>query len=586
MTVVAQRGKPRAVGVEHQRINHPGRQIGRDAVFARDGDQLDARRGGRLEEVGIDPRRREGVGAAQRQRLALRQVEVQLVVVHVELGHRRSVDSDVGRRKLLLAHLLDGQHGRRIAARDVHREAVDAAQVERLALGKPQVATVGNLDQIAGSGQDPVGIGKRGIRLTQEFALVPVLRPEELEVEVRSVDRNAGHQRDLEFLVRNASQTQARGAHIPTVAVLDDGFADTGSDRPDRIARTVGGERRILRGRLHGLDTQVAVFEIGRHLVHARHRQEGQGLGIRSVGPFEEVAVDVPVGEIGNARQRVGLILRQRGDDAVIVVVHHRHLRIVEEQLDEGRTLETLQIEGDRELPGVRIGEGNRLGRVGDDPALLGAVTERHHRALPVEVGCRDVALRLLRELVRHGVFVVIARRLHAILRVIEEERQVGGLGTRYGERPVDGRRSEAHVLPHEAQRGLAVGNVLVEGKRHSPRVGSVAFGADHLLGDHLVVEEYLRLERRERIAVGHRHLEVDLAAVDARRIGRNDGHLGTDVGGEQFGIVLARRRRGSDEQRQCDVFQRFHVLRILKVSFRLRRPSGTRRSTWPGWCI
>ena len=197
-----------------------------------------------------------------------------------------------------------------------------------------------------------------------------------------------------------------------------------------------------------------------------------------------------------------------------------------------------------------------------------------------------DAALRLLRELVRHGVFVVVARRLHAVLRVIEEERQVGGLGTRYGERPVDGRRSEAHVLPHEAQRGLAVGNVLVEGKRHSPRIGSVAFGADHLLGDHLVVEEYLRLERRERIAVGHRHLEVDLAAVDARRIGRNDGHLGTDVGGEQFGIVLARRRRGSDEQRQCDVFQRFHVLRILKVSFRLRRPSGTRRSTWPGWCI
>ena len=328
------------------------------------------------------------------------------------------------------------------------------------------------------------------------------------------------------------------------------------------------------------------MFEIGRHLVHARHRQEGQRLGIGNIGAFEEVAVHIPVGEVRNARQRVGPALGQRGNDAVIVIVDHRHLRLAEEQFDERRTLEGQQVEGDRELPGIRIGEGNGVGGIGDDAAGPGVVAEGHHRASGVEFGRRDVALRLLRELVRHGVFVVVTRRLHAVLRVIEKERQVGGLGTRYGERPVDGRRSEAHVLPHEAQRGLAVGNVLVEGKRHSPRVGSVAFGADHLLGDHLVVEEYLRLERRERIAVGHRHLEVDLAAVDARRIGRNDGHLGTDVGGEQFGIVLARRRRGSDEQRQCDVFQRFHVLRILKVSFRLRRPSGTRRSTWPGWCI
>ena len=119
------------------------------------------------------------------------------------------------------------------------------------------------------------------------------------------------------------------------------------------------------------------MFEIGRHLIHARHRQESQRLGIRFVGPLEEVAVDVPSGEVRNARQRIGLVLRQRGNDAVIVVVDHRHLRIVEEQFDEGRTLEGFQIEGDRELSGIRIGEGNRFGRVGDDPALLGAVTER-----------------------------------------------------------------------------------------------------------------------------------------------------------------------------------------------------------------
>ena len=97
----------------------------------------------------------------------------------------------------------------------------------------------------------------------------------------------------------------------------------------------------------------------------------------------------------------------------------------------------------------------------------------------------------------------------------------------------------------------------------------------DDATGETAVVKDYVAQKTLETLQT--------LAAVDARRIGRNDGHLGTDVGGEQFGIVLARRRRGSDEQRQCDVFQRFHVLRILKVSFRLRRPSGTRRSTWPG---
>ena len=160
------------------------------------------------------------------------------------------------------------------------------------------------------------------------------------------------------------------------------------------------------------------------------------------------------------------------------------------------------------------------------------------------------------------------------------------GLGPRDVQRPLDGGQSEADVLSHEAQRGLAVGNVLVEGYRHGARIGAVLLGADHLLGNHLVVEEDLRLERRERIAVGHRRLEADFAAEESRSVGRNSRQLGTDVGGEQFGIVLARRRAGRGEQRQCDIFQRFHVLRILKVSFRPRRPSGTRRSTWPGWCI
>ena len=79
---------------------------------------------------------------------------------------------------------------------------------------------------------------------------------------------------------------------------------------------------------------------------------------------------------------------------------------------------------------------------------------------------------------------------------------------------------------------------------------------------------------------------EADLAAEDPRSVGRNSRHLGTDIGSEQFRIVLARRRAGRSEQRQCDIFQRFHILRILKVIFQPRRPSGTRRSTWPGWCI
>ena len=575
MAVVAQRGKPRTVGAEHQCVDHPGRQVGRDAVFARDGNQFDARRRGRLEEVGVDPRRDEGVGAAQRQRLALRQVDVQLVVVHVELGHRRSVDSDVGRRKLLLTHLLDSQHGRRIAAGDVHRKAVDAAQVEGLALHQAQVARIADLHDVA-----------RGGDVAAAELPAPGLLVEKLEVERRGIERDSRNERQLVLLVGDARQAHTSVLGTPAGGVFQRRLADIHAANGPDSPRAVVAQRGEFRRRLHGLDTQVAVLEVGRHLVHARHRQEGQRLGIGGIGPFEEITVDVPVGEVRNARQRVGPVLGQRGDDAVIVVVDHRHLRLAEEQLDEGRPLESQQVEGDRELPGIRIGEGNGVGRVGNDTARLRIVAEGHHRARSVEFGRRDIALRLLREIVRHGVLVVVARRLHAVLRIAEYERQVGGLGTRHGERTLHGRGPEADVLPHEAQRGVAVGDVLVEGKRHGAGVGSVALGADHLLGDHLVVEEYLRLERRERIAVGHRHLEVDLAAVDARRIGRNDGHLGTDVGGEQFGIVLARRRRGRDEQRQCDVFQRFHVLRILKVSFRPRRPSGTRRSTWPGWCI
>ena len=328
------------------------------------------------------------------------------------------------------------------------------------------------------------------------------------------------------------------------------------------------------------------MLEIGRHLIHTRHGQEGQLFGFRGILAFEEVDIDIPVAEVRNPRQRISLVLRQRSHDVIVVLVEHRHLGIAEEQLDEGRSLERQQVEGDRKLPGIRIGIGNRIGRVGDDSGRLRVVTEGHHRTCVVKPGGRDIPLRLLREFVRHGIFVGVIRRLHTVLDLIEHKIQVGGLGTRHGERTLEGRRSEADVLAHEAQRGLAVGNVLVEGKRHSSRVGSVALGADHLFGNHLVVEVNLRLERRERITVGHRHFEVNLAAEDTRRIDRNHGHLGTDIGGEQFGIVLARRRAGRDEQRQGNVFQRFHVLRILKVSFRPRHPSGTRRSTWPGWCI
>ena len=231
-------------------------------------------------------------------------------------------------------------------------------------------------------------------------------------------------------------QTQAPVLGTPAGGVFQRRLADLrAADGPDG-SRTVVVERGKLRRRLHGLDLQVAVLEIGRHLVHARHRQEGQRLGIGNIGAFEEVAVHIPVGEVRNARQLVGPALGQRGDDAVIVIVDHRHLRLAEEQFDERRTLEGQQVEGDRELPGIRIGEGNGVGGIGDDAAGPGIVAEGHHRASGVEFGRRDVALRLLRELVRHGVFVVVARRLHAVLRVIEEERQVGGLGARYGERP------------------------------------------------------------------------------------------------------------------------------------------------------
>ena len=172
MAVVAQRGKPRTVGFEHQCIDHLGRKIGRDTVLACDGNQFDARRGNRFEKIGIDPRRGESVAAAQRQRLVLRQVEFQLVVIHINLGHLRPVDGDVGRRKLLLTHLLDGQHSSRIAARNVHREAVDAAQVERLAFDKTQVARIVDFHDVA-----------RGRNVLAAELAAPGLLVEELEVE-------------------------------------------------------------------------------------------------------------------------------------------------------------------------------------------------------------------------------------------------------------------------------------------------------------------------------------------------------------------------------------------------------------------